>query len=40
MNLSADKKCMDLENRLVVVKGEKEGEAVGWTLSLGLINAD
>jgi len=37
-NLSAEKKCMDLENRLVVTKGE--GEGVGWTGSLGLIDAN
>ena len=36
MNLSTEKKIMDLENRLVVAKGE----AVGWAGSLGLINAD
>jgi len=29
MNLSAEKKLMDLENRLVVAKGE--GEGMGWT---------
>ena len=28
MNLSTEKKIMDLENRLVVAKGEREG--VGW----------
>ena len=38
MNLSTEKKLMDLENRLVVAKGE--GEGVGWTGNLGLINAD
>ena len=38
MNLSTEKKIMDLENRLVVVKGE--GEGVAWLGSLGLINAD
>ena len=38
MNLSTEKKIMDLENRLVVAKGE--GEGVGWTGSLGLIDAD
>ena len=38
MNLSIEKKIMDLENRLVVAKGE--GEAVGWIGSLGLIDAD
>ena len=37
MNLSREKKLMDLENRLVVPKGE--GERVGWTGSLGLIEA-
>ena len=36
MNLSSVKKTMDLENRLVVAKGE--GEGVGWTGSLGLID--
>ena len=29
MNLSTEKKIMDLENRLVFAKGE--GEGVGWT---------
>jgi len=38
MNLSTEKKIMDLENRLVVAKGE--GERVGWFESLGLIDAD
>ena len=38
MNLSTEKKIMDLENRLVVAKGE--GEGVGWSRSLGLIDAD
>ena len=38
MNLSTEKKCMDLENRLVVAKGEEQGE--GWTGSLGLIDAN
>ena len=40
MNLSTGKKLMDLENRLVVAKGKGEGEGVGWTGSLGLIDAD
>ena len=35
MNLSTEKKIMDLENRLVVAKGE--GEEVGWLGSLGLM---
>ena len=36
MNLFTEKKCMDLENRLVVIKGEEEG--AGGTGSLGLID--
>ena len=38
MNLSTEKKIMDMENRPVVAKGE--GEGVGWTQHLGLIDAD
>jgi len=38
MNLSTEKKIMDLENRLVVAKGE--GKGVGWIGSLGLIDAN
>ena len=38
MNLSTEKKIMDLENRLVVAKGE--GDGVGWTGSLGLMDAN
>jgi len=38
MNLSTEKKIMDLENRLVVDKGNEDG--VGWIGSLGLIDAD
>ena len=38
MNLSTEKKLMDLENRLVVAKGE--GEGVGWMGNLGFIDAD
>ena len=38
MNLSTEKKIMDLENRLVVAKGE--GKGVGGTGSLGLKDAD
>ena len=38
MNLSTEKKIMDLENRLVVAKGE--GEGVGGTRSLGQIDAE
>ena len=36
MNLSTEKKCMDLEKRLVVAKGE----GVEWTESLGLTDAN
>ena len=32
MNLSTEKKLMDLENRLVVAKGE--GERMGWELGV------
>ena len=38
MNLSIEKKIMDLENRLVVSQGE--GEGVGWIGSLGLMDAN
>ena len=38
MNLSTEKKIIDLENRLVVAKGE--GEGVGWTGNLGLIDGN
>ena len=38
MNLSTKKKLMDLENRLVVAKGE--GEGVGWTGNFGLTDAN
>ena len=38
INLSTEKKLMDLENGLVVAKGEEEG--VGWTGNLGLIDAN
>ena len=37
MNLSTEKKIMNLENRLVVAKAE--GEGMGWFESLGLIDA-
>ena len=40
MNLSTEKKIMDLENRLVVAIGEGEGEEVGWIGNLGLIEAN
>ena len=35
MKLSTEKKIMDLENRLVVAKGE--GDGMGWPRKLGLI---
>ena len=38
MNLSTEKKLMDLENRFGVAKGE--GKGVGWTGSLRLIDED
>ena len=38
MNLSTEKKIMDMENRLVVT--EREGEARGWTRNLGLVDAN
>ena len=38
MNLSTEKKIMDLENRLVV--GKWEGEGVAWIGSLGLIDTN
>ena len=40
MNFSTEKKIMDLDNRLVVAKGEGEGERVGWIGSLGLTDAN
>ena len=36
MNLSAETKIMDLVNRLVVAKGEREG--LKWIGSLGLMD--
>ena len=38
MYLSTEKKMMDLEKRLVVAKGKREG--VGWIGNLGLTDAD
>ena len=38
MNLSTEKKIMDLESRFVIAIGE--AETVGWTGNLGLIDAD
>ena len=37
MNLSTEKKLVDMKNRLVVAKGE--GKVMGWTGSLGLTDA-
>ena len=38
MDLSTEKKLIDLEKRLVVAK--RVGEGVGWTGNLGLIDAN
>ena len=38
IDISTEKKTMDLENRLVVAKGERE--RVGWTGNLGPIDAN
>ena len=38
MNLSTGKNIMEMENRLVVAKGE--GEEIGWIGNLGLIDAN
>ena len=38
MNLSTEKKFMDLEKRIVVAKGERE--RMRWTGNLGLIDAN
>ena len=38
MNLSTEKKLMDMENRFMVAKREREG--VGGAGNLGLIDAD
>ena len=38
MNLSMEKKLIDLENRIVVAKGE--GEDVEWMRNLGLIDVN
>ena len=38
MRLSAEKKIMDLENRLVVAK--REGEGVGWIGNVELTDAN
>ena len=38
MNLSTEKKLREWKNRPVVAKGE--GEGVGWTGNVGLIDAD
>ena len=40
MNLSTEKKIIDMENRLVFAKGGGEGEGAGWIGSLGLIDAN
>ena len=33
-------RLIDMENRLAVAKGEGEGEVVGWTGSLNLVDAN
>ena len=38
MNLSTEKKIMDLQSRLMVAK--REGEGMDWLGNLGLIDAD
>ena len=38
MNLPTEKKIMDMENRLMVAKGEEEG--MGWIGNLELIDAN
>ena len=38
INPSTEKKLRDLENRLLAAKGE--GEGVGWTGNLGLIDTN
>ena len=40
MNLSTEKKLIDLENKLAVAKGDGEEEGVGWIGNLGFIDAD
>ena len=34
MNLSTEKKLMDLENRLVVAKEKREGSGMDWELGV------
>ena len=38
MNFSTEKKIMDLENRLIIAKGE--GEGMGWIGNLGSADAN
>ena len=38
MNISTEEKIMDMENRLVITKGE--GEGVEWTGNVVLIDAN
>ena len=37
-NLSTENKLVDMENRLVIAKEERE--RVGWTGSMGLVDAN
>ena len=38
MNRSTEKKLLDMENRLAVAK--EEGEGVGWSGNLGLVDTN
>ena len=38
MNLSTEKKIMDLENRFMAAKGERGGRRMGW--GLGSVDAN
>ena len=40
MNISMKQKQTGIDSRLVVARGEGEGEGVGWTRNLGLVDAN
>ena len=40
MNLFTEQKQTGIDSRLVVARGEGEGEGVGWTRNLGLVDAN
>ena len=40
MNLSTEKKIMEMKNRPVVAKGEGKREGVGWIGNSGLVDAN